>query len=89
MKSNDYLAIICRETNPRTGEIAVYEIKTTVDDRLIGILKIRARTNAELRYFAVPRVRWESKYGEDYRYVLGKTEVTQEDLKLIGGIVEI
>ena len=27
MENNNHLAIICRETNPRTGEIAVYEIK--------------------------------------------------------------
>ena len=84
------LAIICREVDPRTGRIAVYEIKAEpVDDRLIARLGIRSRYNPELRYFATPRVRWEGKWGKDYETVLKRKKVTPEALRLIGGIVEI
>jgi hypothetical protein len=84
------LAIICREVDPKTGRIAVYEIKAEpVDDQLLTMLSIRSRINMELRYFATPRVRWEGKWGKDYEAILKRKEVTPEALRLIGGIVEI
>ena len=83
------LAIICREVDWRTGEIAIYEIKSPATDQLLTKLNIRSRINMELRYFATPRIRWEGKWGKDYRAILKRKEVTPEALKLIGGIVEI
>lgn len=84
------LAIVCREVEPNTGRIAVYEIKAEpVDDRLLTNLSIRSRYNPELRYFATPRVRWEGKWRKDYETILKRKKVTPEALRLIGGIVEI
>jgi len=83
------LAIICREEDAKTGRIAVYEIQAPVTDSLLAKLSVRSRMNMELKYYAVPRVRWESKWGEDYKEVLQRKELTPEALRLIGGIVEI
>ena len=84
------LAVICREVDRSTGNIAVYEIKAEkVDNRLLTVLSIRSRVNPELRYFATARVRWEGVWRKDYETVLKRKKVTPEALKLIGGIVEI
>ena len=82
-------AIICREEDAKTGRIAVYEIQAPVTDSLLAKLSVRSRINMKLRYFAVPRVRWESRWGEDYKEVLQRKKLTPEALRLIGGIVEI
>lgn len=84
------IVVICREVNRTTGEVAVYEVRTgTVDDHLLTKLSIRSRYNPELRYFVTPRIRWESKWGKDYRTILKRKQVTPEAIRLIGGIIEI
>lgn len=89
-KTERDIAVICREVNKTTGEVAVYEVKTgTVDDHLLTMLSIRSRYNPELRYFVTPRIRWESKWGKDYRTILKRKQVTPEAIRLIGGIIEI
>lgn len=45
------LMAICREIDKDTGRIAVYPLKTEIDDRILGALKIQATMNPELRYF--------------------------------------
>jgi hypothetical protein len=86
---NEALAVICREIDRSTGNIAVYEIQAEVDNRLLTVLSIRSRINPELRYFATARVRWEGIWRKDYEAILKRKKVTPEALKLIGGIVEI
>jgi len=86
---NEALTIICREVDRSTGNIAVYEIQTEVDNRILTILGIRSRINPELRYFVTARVRWEGIWGKDYRTILKRKQVTPEAIRLIGGIIEI
>lgn len=89
-KTERDIVVICREVNRRTGEVTVYEGKTgIVNDQLIAKLSIRSRYNPELRYFVTPRIRWESKWGDDYKAILNRREVTPEAIKLIGGILKI
>lgn len=84
------IVVICREVNRTTLEVAVYEVRTgTVDDHLLTKLSIRSRCNPELRYFVTLRIRWESKWGKDYRTILKRKQVTPEAIRLIGGIIEI
>ena len=84
----EHLVIICREVAPKTGEVAVYEIQAPVTDSLISRLSIRSKMNMGLKYYAAPRGRWE-KWKKDYEEVLQRKQITVEDLRLIGGIVEI
>ena len=52
------LMAICREIDKDTGRIAVYPLKTEIDDRILGALKIQATMNPELRYFILVSARW-------------------------------
>lgn len=47
------LMVVCREVDKETGKIAVYPLKTEIDDRVMQCLQIQARANPELRYFAL------------------------------------
>jgi len=83
------MVVICREVCKRTGEVAVYEIKQPVDDRLLTVLSIRAQFNPELRYFAVMRCRWESSWQDYIVSALEHGELNDDDIAVIGGIVEL
>ena len=83
------IIILCREVDKDTGEIAVYTIdKEPVTDRLIWCLKIRARANPELRYFAVLKSRWLEERAE-YERMLRRKQVTHRMLNAIGGLEEL
>lgn len=82
------LMVVCREVDKETGKIAVYPLKTEIDDRVMQCLQIQARANPELRYFALVSARWE-RYGEVIAGILKRRSVTRADVDNIGGIVEI
>lgn len=82
------LMAICREIDKDTGRIAVYPLKTEIDDRILGALKIQATMNPELRYFILVSARWE-KYGTVIAGILKRRSVTRADVDNIGGIVEL
>lgn len=83
------MIILCREVSKETGEITVYPIdKEPVTDRMIFCLRIRARANPELRYFAVLKSRWLEEEAE-YERLLRRKQVTHRMLNAIGGIEEL
>ena len=82
------LMVVCREVDKETGRIAVYPLKTEIDDRILGALKIQATMNPELRYFILVSARWE-KYGTVIAGILKRRSVTRADVDNIGGIVEL
>ena len=83
------MIILCREVSKETGEIAVYPIdKEPLTDRLIHCLRIRARVNPELRYFAVLKSRWLEESAE-YERLLRRKQVTHRMMGAIGGIEEL
>ena len=82
------LVVICREIDKETGRIAVYRVPAEIDDHTIFGLKIRARANPELRYFALADARWEM-FREAITGILKRRVVTAADVERIGGIVEL
>lgn len=83
------MIILCREVNKETGAIAVYPIdKQPITDRLIFCLRIRARLNPELRYFAILKSRWNEEEAE-YERLLQRKQVTHRAMNAIGGIEEL
>lgn len=83
------MIILCREVSVETGEIAVYPIdKQPITDRLIFCLRIRAKYNPELRYFAILKSRWNEE-GAEYERLLQRKQVTHRAMNAIGGIEEL
>lgn len=80
--------VVCREVNVRTGEITVYPVETEVTDRVLMCLKLRARANPELRYFATTKGRWRLWRGE-IEALLRQANVTRDMLEEYGGITEL
>ena len=82
------LMVVCREIDKHTGRIAVYPLKTEIDDHALKCLQIRARANPELRYFALVSGRWE-RFGDVIEGILKRRSVTRANVDNIGGIVEL
>ena len=89
MDGGKYMVVLCREVNLRSGAVAVYEIKAEVTDAMLGKLRLRAKLNPELRYFVTMRCRWEGVWHDDYYRLLKRRNLTEDDLKRMGGIVEV
>lgn len=89
METDNQMVALCREVCKRNGKVAVYEIKEPVTNDLLAMLTLRCMINPELRYFITPRVRWNGVWHDDYYRLLKRKSVTDEDLKRMGGIVEI
>ena len=89
MTEGQYIVVLCREVNVRSGAVAVYEIKEPVTDNLLAKLRLRALANPELRYFVTARIRWEGVWHDDYYRLLKRRKLTEEDLQRMGGIVEV
>ena len=87
--TGDNMVVLCREVNPNTGQITVYEIKEAVTNDLLTKLTLRARMNQRLRYFSTLRVRWEGVWHDVYYRLLKRRNLTDEDIERMGGIVEV
>lgn len=83
------MIILCREVNKETGAITVYPIdKQPITDRLLFCLRIRARLNPELSYFAILKSRWIEEAAE-YERLLRRKQVTHRAMNAIGGIEKL
>lgn len=88
MNGTEMIAL-CRETDKETGRIAVYPIESKVTGELLTGLQVRARFNPELRYFVTMRARWAGRWHDDIVSVLKRKVVTEREIKLLGGLVEL
>lgn len=80
---------LCREVDKDSGRIEVYPLNVAVTDDLLLKLSIRGRMNPELRFFLIPRIKWESEYLQpELKKFLKRKTVDSESLELIG-IVEL
>ena len=79
---------ICRDVDRNTGNRAVYKVDGELTNELLFQLKMRARTNPELRYFATSEAHYRG-FGDIINAVLKRKSVTDDDIKRIGGIVEL
>ena len=79
---------ICREVDKSTGKRAVYKIKGELTDGLLPKLQLRARANPELRYFATSEAHYMG-FKDIITHVLKRKSVTEEDIKRVGGLVEL
>jgi len=82
------LVAICREVNPETGNVAIYQVGTDMKDRSISSLQDWARNNPGFRYFTLTSARWE-RFGDVITAILKRRTVTAADVDRIGGIVEL
>ena len=82
------LVAICREVDPETGNVAVYQVGEEMNDRTISFLQNWARNNPGFRYFTLASTRWE-RFGEVIAGILKRRTVTAADADRIGGIVEL
>ena len=82
------LVAICREVDPETGNVAVYQVGEEMNDRTISFLQNWARNNPGFRYFTLASTRWE-RFGEVIAGILKRRTVTAADVDRIGGIVEL
>lgn len=82
------LVAICREVDPETGNVAVYQVGEEMTDRTISFLQNWARNNPGFRYFTLASTRWE-RFGEVIAGILKRRTVTAADVDRIGGIVEL
>ena len=82
------LVAICREVDPETGNVAVYQVGEEMTDRTISFLQNWVRNNPGFRYFTLASTRWE-RFGEVIAGILKRRTVTAADVDRIGGIVEL
>lgn len=82
------LVAICREVDPETGNVVVYQVGGEMNDRAISSLQNWARSNPGFRYFTLASTRWE-RFGEVIAGILKRRTVTAADVDRIGGIVEL
>ena len=82
------LVAICREVDPETGKVAVYQVCEEMNDGTVSFLQNWARNNPGFRYFTLASARWE-RFGEVIASILKRRTVTAADVDRIGGIVEL
>lgn len=87
-RKREELVAICREDDKTAGEITVYPIDARVDDQLIEKLGLRASLRPNFRYFVTTAAHFRG-FRDVIEEVLGREEVTADDVKLIGGLVEL
>lgn len=82
------LIAICREVNPETGAVSVYQVGQDLSGPGITFLQDWARNNPGFRYFTLTSGRWE-RFGDVITSILKRRTVTRADVDRIGGIVEL
>ncbi len=81
---------ICREINPYTGSIRIYEVSDNVTDELIQDLHLRSLVAQNERYFVVRRDFWaETDIRGDIRNWLKKKDVAATKLKELFAMIEL
>lgn len=88
MKSG--IAIVCREVDKNTGDIASYLCKRDVDNHDIQIVKIRGAMNPELTYYAIRTcIANDSEELEDVLSLLKRRRLSDSMIERYGGIVRL
>ena len=81
---------ICREVNPYTGSIRIYEVSDNVTDELIQDLHLRSLVAQNERYFVVRRDFWaETDIRGDIRNWLKKKDVAATKMKELFSMIEL
>lgn len=84
------VAIICREVDKNSGDIATYLCKKDVEDRDLHLCGIRAAVNPELRYYAIRMLDANDPESlDDILSFLKRRNLTDEAVKRYGGIVRL
>ena len=73
-KEQEDMFIVCRETDPKTGDVIVYDVGFVDKDKIrIQLLQLRSTYNINLKYYAMLESKLDLK---DYIIGLIKKEVS-------------
>jgi hypothetical protein len=87
---NTGVAIVCREVDKNSGEIATYLCKKDAENRDLCICLIRAVSNPELRYYVIRTVdATDPERLEDILSFLKHRNLTDNAVELYGGILRL